>query len=202
MKHTQSGITLLLAVLILSSVLSVALGIFYVILVQIQINQNARESYKAFYSAETGLECALFYFGRASIVEPTNYWGAEASTACFDGNCAGTPVVCGNDIQVVGWTDTDINPAGGTECSPADFCQDGHVYTFTLQPAGAGDPPVYADVEVRSYLFDDIDGPQITGRFTKTVITSRGKNELTARPVNRTLTICRAGHRPACEASE
>ena len=56
----KNGITLLLVIVILSALLSISLGIFTVVVNQIQISGEINSSYIAFYSADQGIERTLY----------------------------------------------------------------------------------------------------------------------------------------------
>ena len=55
------GVALLIAVMILTSALAIALGIYNIYSGEILLSEDARESYKAFYAANTGVECIIYY---------------------------------------------------------------------------------------------------------------------------------------------
>jgi hypothetical protein len=57
----NKGVALLIAVMILTSSLAIALGIYSIYSGEILLSEDARESYKAFYSANTGIECIIYY---------------------------------------------------------------------------------------------------------------------------------------------
>jgi len=57
----QNGFTLLLAMLILSILLSAALGVSDIIIKGNKFSLIAQESQKAFFAADKGIDCALFY---------------------------------------------------------------------------------------------------------------------------------------------
>jgi len=56
-----AGFTLLLASLIASILLSVGIGIFNIVFKEFLLTSTARESHAAFYSADAGVECALYW---------------------------------------------------------------------------------------------------------------------------------------------
>lgn len=57
----KKGVTLLLAVLVSSIALSVGIGIFSLLFSEIQISGSAKDSVTAFYAADSGLECAIYW---------------------------------------------------------------------------------------------------------------------------------------------
>lgn len=62
MQHnTQSGIVSLFSVIFLTIALTIATGVFSLLLGGFQIAGINRESIKAFYAADSGIECALYW---------------------------------------------------------------------------------------------------------------------------------------------
>src|SRR3989344_4229619 len=57
----RRGFTLLFAMIISSIVLSIGLGIFNIALKELVLSSAARESQFAFFAADTGTECALYW---------------------------------------------------------------------------------------------------------------------------------------------
>lgn len=57
----SGGFTLLYATLIGSLLLAIATGIFNIIFKELQLTSSSRESFVAFYAADTGLECSLYW---------------------------------------------------------------------------------------------------------------------------------------------
>lgn len=57
----KQGFSLLLTVLIVSIILSLALGIGSIVLNQIKLSGTGRQSQIAFYAADAGAECALYW---------------------------------------------------------------------------------------------------------------------------------------------
>ena len=126
--QSQGGVTLLLTVLILSASLSIALGIFYIIFVQLQISRGAKESYRALYAADTGKECALFYRYRYNNTNPLNidvnggFWSS-------DNPCEGASTC---KVRCAGSGDIDVSvtsPASGVyiyryQINTNDICAD------------------------------------------------------------------------------
>ena len=65
--HTNRGFTLLIAALISSVVLSLGISIFGIAQKQVSLSSMGRDSQFAFYTADTGAECALFWDLRHDI---------------------------------------------------------------------------------------------------------------------------------------
>ena len=94
LKNTHRGFTLLLAVLVSSILIAVGSAIFDIALKEITLSSSGRESQFAFYSADTGIECAL-------------YW--DLKQQAFATTSAQTGVQCGGATSA-GWTRTLNNP--------------------------------------------------------------------------------------------
>ncbi len=59
-SNTEKGIALLFTVLLTSMLLLVALGISNIVFKELVFSSEARDSDKAFFAADTGIECALY----------------------------------------------------------------------------------------------------------------------------------------------
>lgn len=60
-KETERGIALLIAVVFSSLLMTVALSIYALTLAESDISSTERESIIAFYAADAGIECALYW---------------------------------------------------------------------------------------------------------------------------------------------
>ena len=190
----------MLAILILSAVLSVALGILYIILIELQINQNARESYKAFYAAETGLECAQFYYRHAHPTLPgPNFWDPKApcfgaddtDTACY---ISGSSVVFCNGNRVTNFTTSvpanscEGEPVGWLrdDCNAAGIVNNPRDYDFDIENPESLKPGIFTHVRIHAVRLKSVD----EGLGVKVLIESRGRNKDTEGAVNRTRAYC------------
>jgi Tfp pilus assembly protein PilX len=87
----KKGFTLLLALIVSSVVLAVGLGIYSVIIREIELSGLGRESQLAFYAADSGVECVLYWDLKKKAISTTT-----PSTI----NCIGqSPVVGGSLIS-------------------------------------------------------------------------------------------------------
>ncbi len=118
-KESKRGFTLLFAILVSVMVLAVGASIINITLKQVILSGSGRESQFAFYAANTGMECALFWDlngtildnnGQARYVFPPP--GAEDSlrtdTEYFE--CSGTNIINGdptNPYTKDRWKTTD-----------------------------------------------------------------------------------------------
>ena len=57
----RKGFTLLLSLIVVSAILSVGLGVFDIVYRELILSGVGRESQKAFYAADTGIECAFYW---------------------------------------------------------------------------------------------------------------------------------------------
>ncbi|MBI4123249.1 MAG: hypothetical protein HY458_02750 [Parcubacteria group bacterium] len=57
----QRGVTMLLALLVISVALTVSLGVSNLVLGELLLSTSGRDSQIAFYSADTAVECALYW---------------------------------------------------------------------------------------------------------------------------------------------
>ena len=60
-QHSQHGAVLLIAITVASLVLAIGLGILNITTKEIILSAYSKESGKAFYASNTGIECALFW---------------------------------------------------------------------------------------------------------------------------------------------
>lgn len=81
--NKQNGYTLLFAVLVSSLVLSVGISILTISKKEFLLSSAARESVYAFYAADTGLECAV-------------YWDSKSRFSTSTPNLV-DPLACGSD---------------------------------------------------------------------------------------------------------
>ncbi len=83
-KGFRSGFILLFAVTLSAIILSITLGVANITYKEVSFSTSARDSNDAFFAADTGAECALFYDKLGNTSFPIDGVGAPASI-----NCAG-----------------------------------------------------------------------------------------------------------------
>lgn len=115
-KSGQRGYTLLFAVLISALVLGVGVSILNIARKELLLNSSARESQYAFYAADTGYECAVYWDSQ----------GAFASSSPF-----GT-IKCGTITS----TPTSVASSTVTPSGPSGISGNAYVYTFSVPIAG------------------------------------------------------------------
>lgn len=83
-RKREKGITMLLVVAILSSLLSISVGIFDVIFGQIQLSGEISDSFSAFYAADEGIEKTLYLDRITNINNPLGICaGTGGGAGCY-----------------------------------------------------------------------------------------------------------------------
>ncbi len=108
MKHiapkNNKGFTLLLAILITSIILGISVGFSAFIIRELIISAMGRESQKAFFASDSGIECSLYWDLRQNAF-------ATSSTSSI--NCAGSSKTVGGSSGI---SEFDLNFTNGA-CS-------------------------------------------------------------------------------------
>ena len=144
--HTQSGFTLLFSVLISSMLLAIGISIFSTTLKDLLFSSSGRESQFAFYAADTGTECALFWDKKNGKL-PTTTASILPDSETETLRCNGEDIAATWDLSELG-----ANPP---------------VVVFYLNKDNANPDKICAVVRVSKYNNDGV---------LNTVIESRGYN--------------------------
>jgi len=78
----ERGFTLLLAVLVASIILSISASIFKIAQKELTLSSIGRDSQFAFYAADTGAECALYWDFRHQLFDPQPPEDAPSEPTC------------------------------------------------------------------------------------------------------------------------
>jgi len=70
-QKTNHGIALLISIVIASLVLVIGLGILNIAIKEANLSMYNKESGKAFYAADTGIECAMYWDFKAPLGQPS-----------------------------------------------------------------------------------------------------------------------------------
>jgi len=127
MKKNARGFTLLLAVLISSILIALGGSLFDIVSKEILLSSAGRESQFAFYAADTGVECALYWDGKGMF-------------------SSSTPPTTGNPIMCGGMTVTDFQYTPDT---PGDAYT--YTATFSFEYDGVLTNPCTTVQVVRAY---------------------------------------------------
>lgn len=107
-ESTSTGFTLFIALVVMGTLLLIAAGITSLATRQALISASSRESQHAFYAADTGIECALYW----DVKNPTGISAFATSTV--------SSVTCDNSGP--------LSVGGGGDSNPTS------IFTFTLTP--------------------------------------------------------------------
>ncbi|HUO50129.1 MAG TPA: hypothetical protein VMU25_00975 [Candidatus Paceibacterota bacterium] len=139
----KRGFTLLLAALVSSIALSLGTSIYTIVSKEILLSSIGRNSQFAFYAADTGAECALFWDERSDI-HPNTF----ATSSASQGTAAS--VMCDNVSAPVTIASASANAATSTfevalfqDVAAGGFCTDVTVAKFI---DGTGAVRTYVDV--------------------------------------------------------
>lgn len=130
----EKGFTLLISIVVTATLLLVSMGIVSVAVKEAFLSASARESQHAFYAADTGVECAIFWDVRnetgvsafattstSQIIcnesEPLTVGGAPTSTFSFDFSSTGNPYCAVVTVTKENGT-TIIQSRGYNTCDP------------------------------------------------------------------------------------
>ncbi len=113
--NSQNGFTLFVAIVVMGTLLLISTGVINLAVKQALISSSGKESQLAFYAADTGMECALYW----DVKSPTGHSAFATST--------GATITCNQDAN---------NPAnqwvvGGSTASTFSYI------TFLPSPACA-----------------------------------------------------------------
>jgi len=127
-RNYKNGFTLLFAVIIIGVVLSVGLAIYTILMKEFKLSAFARESQTAFYAADSGYECMIYWDIKRQMVSSTTpktiscanqnvtVGGATTSTISLNfenGTCALVTIYKDNPAY------TKIESKGYNTCNPS-----------------------------------------------------------------------------------
>lgn len=129
---------MLFAVLVSSLLLSVGLSIFNLTIKELALSSAGRESQFAFYAADTGADCALFY----DLKSPNDFVFATSTDSDDPGNisCNGLASAVSEEYSLDGW----VNSFSFKPVSDGEAC----VFVTVTKNIG-GDPET--KIEARGY---------------------------------------------------
>ncbi|MFA6095589.1 MAG: hypothetical protein WC767_01990 [Candidatus Paceibacterota bacterium] len=173
----KRGFAMLFAVLVSSVLLSIGLSIFNLTVKELTLSSSGRESQFAFYAADSGAECAL-------------YWDFKASSPVMFATSSGS--------QTGNWRDSTIDSNApscvsaslvGSMKAPTVIGPSSATTQFSFQiPSGAA-TPYYVEVLVKKLV--------VNGLIT-TKIDSRGYNTSDINDSNRVERALRVCYGPDC----
>ncbi len=94
-KEKTHGFTLFVALIVTSLLLAIGFSLSNIVLKQLIFSQSSRESQIAFYAADSGAECALFWDRKNQFGTTTVYGAFATSTELIGGNPTPYDIYCG-----------------------------------------------------------------------------------------------------------
>lgn len=134
-ENSQSGFTLLLALAVTGTLLLVATGIVNLAVKQSVVSNSGRESQLAYYAADTGMECVLFW----DVKNPSGNQSAFATSTASVINCNKDSSNPSNE-----WT---VGGSGTSVITTMTFLPDPYCATVTVTKNANGT----TQVESRGY---------------------------------------------------
>lgn len=136
----EKGSILILALVLASILLSVGMGISGIAMKEIRLSSIGNESGKAFYMADTGAECALYWDSRpAAMIEDITGGTGNVRQSIFPTSTASLSYIAtpNSDIKCFNGVDiTDPTPAGAYQRIETDNNPDSATTTFELKDPG------------------------------------------------------------------
>jgi hypothetical protein len=105
-EKNEKGFTILLAALVTSLVLTLGIAIFSVAQKQVVLSSLGRSSQYAFYAADTGAECALYWdvrYDYFSTTTPTVTPACDGTPLTFSGSAGALPYTISYQFQPNGY---------------------------------------------------------------------------------------------------
>jgi len=167
--NKKKGFVLLFSVLVATLILAVGASIISIALKQVILSGAGRDSQFAFYAANTGAECAL-YWDLAGDSNGNIVFATSSTNLSFDKTevtCLGKPLVSDLDeLNDVCPLDISTDPTWCVDDGGPDLTQT--KFRITYENDGPDSQPYCADVIVKKYIKD--------GEVATTTIDSRGYN--------------------------
>lgn len=126
-RHTR-GFTLLLAALIASIVLGLGSSIFVIARKQVTLSSLGRDSQFAFYAADTGAECALYWDIRQGAFGSST----PATAPTCAGQVLGETVTAGDRVAPPYTIEFDMNLFVNADGQPGTFDDNGYCARVTI----------------------------------------------------------------------
>lgn len=152
-QQNQKGFTLFVAIVVMGTLLLVAAGIVSLATRQALTSASGRESQNAFYAADTGIECAL-------------YWDVQnpAGTSAF-ATSTGSTIDCNKDTNNSGnqWS---VGGSGTSVINRIDFLPDPYCAIVTVTKAYVSNV-LKTTIESKGYNTCDLSNPRRVERAVR-----------------------------------
>lgn len=155
--NESKGMTLLFASLVVSLLLSVGLAIADIALSQILLSAAAKDSAAAFYAADTGIECALYYENKVVPNGRPSFFPGRTGETASSINCnggGGANNVSAEPLQSTGGSRPTITTTyivnSGSSCNSSKPS-----FTIVIEKREKAGGNNNYDTTVRSYGYND-----------------------------------------------
>lgn len=150
-RAKQSGVSIFIAVTIMGILILISFAVVNITIKSSQFASTGRDSQYAFYAADAGIECAVYWDGK---------FDSFATSTPGSVTCAANPAITTNSQNPIAGTTTASRVGGGTDANPTS------VFGLSFN---TGSEPVNscAIITVRKYY---------QGGALRTYIKSRGYN--------------------------
>ncbi len=109
---TNDGIALFIAVLMGSIALTIGMGILGITIKELKISSLSRDSMNAFFAADTGLECALYWDDIRTAKSPNSIFATSTDLIFPANGNSNQNKLCATIDITNNWS---VNPISGTE---------------------------------------------------------------------------------------
>jgi Tfp pilus assembly protein PilX len=148
-QNKNRGIAIYMAVIITAALSLVSLAVINITLKQISISSASRDSQAAFYSADSGIECALYW----DLKNP-----ADPTKSAFSTSTASAPISCNNFPTFNVTNDTTPNkPDPATTTFSLTFLTDPYCVTVGVHKSWVAGVPK-TQIEAKGYNAGTLSG--------------------------------------------
>ncbi|MBU4480157.1 pilus assembly PilX N-terminal domain-containing protein [Patescibacteria group bacterium] len=145
----NKGFVILIATLLGSLFLIIGAFIFNISLKEIKLSSGGRESQYAFYAADSGIECAMYWDSKNTFATSTGSGPAPANISCLEQNVVTNPGWVWNKIDV-----TSAETIFQVDIFPSDPNRDDCAIVKIMKNAPAG--TINTIIESRGYNTCDV----------------------------------------------
>lgn len=181
-KNKQRGIALLISVLVSSIFFVIAAAVFKIAFIEYVLSSTGKDSQFAFYSADTGAECALYWDGKYSLdlgqgdMSQSAFSVYNESTGDANGSNRNQIISSGNVFQCGGASVSNFRFGGSNEqtvfnIDRTPICAEVQVSKQNAAGGGAyGVAPEKTEILARGYNTCNTASPRRVERTLKVII--------------------------------
>jgi hypothetical protein len=140
----RGGFTAFFAVLVSALALAIGLSIYDLLLRELTLSQTARDSQSAIFAADTGVECALYWDNKATLLNGSpSVFGTSSVADSQGGQSWSTTATFCNSQNILLQGPLAIDVAGYSGCVSNAWCKTSNVnaatttFSLILNPNGS-----------------------------------------------------------------